>query len=195
MRHRIILWDVMGTLVHDPFFIEVPEFFGMRLDELIAVKHPTSWLRFEQGRIDEEEMLRDFFADRRPCDGPGLKAAMRAAYRFLPGIEQLLQHLHGLGIPMHTLSNYPQWYELIEDAVGLSRYVQWSFVSCKTGARKPAAEAYEAALAGLGVPASACLFIDDREANCEGARAVGMQALRFTSATALEPELSRLGFG
>ncbi len=195
MRHRIILWDVMGTLVHDPFFVEVPQFFGMRLDELIAVKHPTSWVRFEKGLIDEEELIRDFFADRRAFDGPGLKAAMRAAYRFLPGIEPLLQRLHGLGVPMHTLSNYPMWFELIEDAVGLSRYVQWSFVSCKTGARKPAAAAYEAALAGLGVPASACVFIDDREANCEGARAVGMQALRFTTAAALEPELARLGFG
>ena len=30
MRDRVILWDVMGTLVHDPFFVEIPQFFGMR---------------------------------------------------------------------------------------------------------------------------------------------------------------------
>jgi HAD superfamily hydrolase (TIGR01509 family) len=191
----IILWDVMGTLVHDPFFVEVPQFFGMPLHELIAVKHPTSWLRFEHGEIDEAQVIREFFADRRSFDGEGLKAAMRSAYRFLPGIEPLLQQLHAAGVPMHALSNYSQWYELIEEAVSLSRWVQWSFVSCKTGVRKPAAAAYEAALAALGVPASQCLFIDDREVNCEGARAVGMHAVRFTSVTALEPELARLGLG
>ena len=24
-----LLWDVMGTLVYDPFFAEMPDFFGM----------------------------------------------------------------------------------------------------------------------------------------------------------------------
>lgn len=195
MRDRVILWDVMGTLVHDPFFVEIPQFFGMRLDELIAILHPGSWVRFEKGVIDEQQLIREFFADRRTFDGDGLKSALRQAYKFLPGIEPLLRRLHAMQVPMHTLSNYPCWYELIEEAVTLSRWVQWTFVSCKTGVRKPAPAAYEAALAGLGVPASACVFIDDREVNCEGARAVGMHALRFTTALALEPELQRLGFG
>jgi HAD superfamily hydrolase (TIGR01509 family) len=194
MRDRVILWDVMGTLVHDPFYVEVPQFFRMRLDQLIAVLHPGTWVRFEQGVIDEAQLIREFFADRRAFDGAGLKAAMRSAYRLLPGVEALLQHLHAMRVPMHTLSNYPPWYELVEEAVGLSRWVQWTFVSCKMGVRKPALAAYEAALEGLGIPPSACLFIDDRDVNCEGARAVGMQAIRFTSAAALEPELARAGF-
>ena len=29
----VLLFDVMGTLVHDPFFAEMPEFFGMSFDE------------------------------------------------------------------------------------------------------------------------------------------------------------------
>ena len=43
----ILLFDVMGTLVHDPFFEEMPEFFGLSFDELLAVKHPSAWVEFE----------------------------------------------------------------------------------------------------------------------------------------------------
>jgi HAD superfamily hydrolase (TIGR01509 family) len=195
MTPSVILWDVMGTLVYDPFFVEVPQFFGMTLDELYAAKHPTAWQAFERGTIDEAQLLREFFADGRAFDGEGLKAMMRDAYELLPGIEPLLDRLRDAGVPMHALSNYPPWWRLIEEAVSLSRWVTWSFVSCRTGVRKPAAQAYEAALEALELPAQACLFIDDREANCQGARAVGMPAVRFRSVAALQPELRRLGLG
>ena len=52
-RRPILLFDVMDTLVREPFFTDVPAFFGMTLDELFAEKHPTSWIDFEHGRIDE----------------------------------------------------------------------------------------------------------------------------------------------
>jgi putative hydrolase of the HAD superfamily len=59
---------------------------------------------------------------------------------------------------------------------------------------KPEAELYRRCLAGLGVAAEAALFIDDRELNVEGARALGMRAIRFDSVSQLETELVAVGF-
>jgi putative hydrolase of the HAD superfamily len=60
--------------------------------------------------------------------------------------------------------------------------------------RKPDPGIYELTLERLGVPAEQCIFVDDLELNCEGARAVGMAAVRFERAEQAIPELrSALG--
>jgi len=189
----VLLLDVMGTLVRDPFYDVVPEFFGMSLDELIAVKHPHAWVAFERDHIAEPQMLAEFFADGRDYDRDGLVAAMKAAYDWLPGIASLLEDLSATGIEMHTLSNYPQWYRYIEDALTLSRWVRWTFVSCKTGLRKPEPAAYRQALAALGVRPDEAIFVDDREDNCEGAAAEGIDAIRFENAAGLSDALQQRG--
>ncbi|HHS83210.1 MAG TPA: HAD family phosphatase, partial [Devosia sp.] len=45
----------------------------------------------------------------------------------------------------------------------------------------------------FGLRASDCVFIDDSELNVHGARAVGMQALHFTSSEKLRDDLIALG--
>lgn len=189
----ILLWDVMGTLVHDPFFVEMPEFFEMSFDDLLAAKHPSAWVEFELGRRTEREFLDAFFADGRAFDQEGFVDAVAASYRWLPGLETLLEELHGSGLPMHAFSNYPVWYRLIEERLRLSRFLEWTFVSCLTGTRKPQADAYEKVLEQLGVPAERCVFIDDRRSNCEAARAQGIQAVRFEGVDALRASFGDLG--
>lgn len=48
-----------------------------------------------------------------------------------------------------------------------------------TGVLKPDPRAYELCLAQLGLPAAACVFVDDQPRNVAGARSVGMQAVPF----------------
>ncbi len=193
MSGPVLLLDVMGTLVHDPFYVEVPRFFGTPLRQLVVRKHPSAWERFERGEIDEDELATTFFADGTVLDVAGLKAAMHEAYRLLPGIEALLGDLAGAGVSMHVLSNYPRWYRLIEDKLQLSRWVEWTFVSCETGVRKPDARAYARACERLAVAPQACVFVDDRADNCEAARALGMDAIVFTDAEALRAALRARG--
>lgn len=191
---RAILWDVMDTLVVDPFRDVMPAFFGLTLEQFLAQKHPTAWGRFERSQLTEAEFLATFFTDGRSYDSAGFKAIVRDSYRWIEGIEPLLAALSARGVPMHTLSNYPEWYAWIEERLGISRYVRWSFVSCHTGFRKPEPEAYELAARELGMPAHEVLFIDDRQKNCDGARATGMTALHFDgNVVALEAALRELG--
>ena len=174
VRPRVVLWDVMSTLVTEPFEVAVPAFFDMTLEELFAAKDPAAWIEFEYGRIDEEEYCQRFFVDRRPVDREAFKAAMRAHYDWMPGVEALLEELRSFGVPMYALSNYSPWYRMIEDKLGLSRYLRWDFVSCRTGYRKPSPEAYTQVLEQLGVEAKDCVFVDDRAKNVAAADAVGM---------------------
>jgi transcription antitermination factor NusB len=58
---------------------------------------------------------------------------------------------------------------------------------------KPARAIYEAALEAVAAPAGDCLFVDDRPENVHGALAVGIPAVRFTTAARLEATLRRVG--
>lgn len=189
----MLLLDVMGTLVYDPFPHEVPAFFGMTLEELYAAKHPTAWKEFERGEIDEAGLAARYFEGGLPCDVVGFRETLAGAYRWLDGVEALLSDLRDAGVDMHVLSNYPTWYRQIEKRLGLSRYLPWTFVSCETGVRKPAHQAYLGAAERLGLEPGRCLFVDDRAKNCEGAEAVGMQSIVFAGAEALRADLRAIG--
>ena len=189
----ILLLDVMDTVVHDPFFDEVLRFLDLDLEQFLRVKNKDIWIEFEHGRIDEADYLRQFFRDGREFDSEGLKRCLRTSYRWLDGMEPLLVELRSAGVTMHALSNYPVWWQIIEEELELSRYLDWTFVSCRTGVRKPAPEAYLGAARALGVEPDQCLFVDDREHNCSAAVAVGMRARHFTNARSLRQHLVGAG--
>ena len=189
----VLLWDVMGTLVHDPFFEEMPEFFGMAFQDLLRTLRPGPWVEFELGRRTEPEFLSDFFADGRDFDHGAFVTTVRNAYRWLPGMEALLSELRGAGFSMHTFSNYPEWYRMIEERLGVSRFADWSFVSCLIGFRKPDPAAYAHVLDTLGVPAEQCVFIDDRTSNCAAAREAGIHAIVFEGVEPLRDALGDAG--
>ncbi len=189
----VVLWDVMGTLVHDPFYEEMPDFFGVSFRELLTMLRPGPWVEFELGRRSESEFLDDFFADGREFDQRAFVRTVRDAYRWLPGMEELLAELSAAGRPMHAFSNYPIWYQMIEERLRLSRFARWSFVSCLVGHRKPDPEVYAYVLRELGIPAAECVFIDDRESNCEPAREAGITAIRFEGVGPLRVSLREAG--
>lgn len=176
----ILLFDVMSTLVTEPWFDVVPRFFGLTLPELYDAKDPRTYLDFEHGRITEHEYVERVFLDRREVNLEGLKSALYDSYEWMPGVESLLIELKAQGYRMHALSNYSKWYDLIERKLGLSNYLAWDFVSCDTGVRKPAPEAYLGPARQLGVEPKDCLFVDDREKNVVAAENVGMPAILRT---------------
>ena len=67
-------------------------------------------------------------------------------------------------------------------------------LSAEVSLVKPDAAIYEHSLRGVGVAASEALFVDDKEPNVQGARAVGIRAIRFQSLKQLSSDLKELGF-
>ncbi|XP_051138416.1 flavin mononucleotide hydrolase 1, chloroplatic [Andrographis paniculata] len=189
----ILLFDIMDTLVRDPFYDDIPAFFGMSMKELLECKHPTAWIEFEKGHINEMELAQIFFKDGRPIDLEGLKSCMRQGYSYIKGVEGLLVDLKSSGYEMHTATNYPIWYEIIEEKLKLSTYISWTFCSCIMGKRKPDPEFYTDILKHLKVDPACCVFIDDRAKNVDAAADAGFIGIQFNDADSLREDLSRLG--
>jgi putative hydrolase of the HAD superfamily len=93
--------------------------------------------------------------------------------------------LREAGFRIALLSNMPF---TVRDAVlacdWLPEFDQRTF-SCELRISKPSPEIYEHCLRGLGVAAQDALFLDDRPSNVQGAEAVGMHSILFTSASNL----------
>lgn len=144
--------------------------------------------------IDESTFIRSFFRDNRSIDLPAFKRFLLETYELLPGIPHMLQVLKANNIPVHACTNYPQWTHLIEQAVHLNEHydVQWTFVSGAQGIRKPNLRAYHRVAELANVKIEHCIFIDDRDQNCEAARESGMKSIFFVNASDCQMQLKKL---
>jgi putative hydrolase of the HAD superfamily len=64
--------------------------------------------------------------------------------------------------------------------------------SAEIGYAKPEARAYEITAERLGVRLDECVFTDDRQPYCDGAKAVGMQAILYQDFAQFKAELEAL---
>ena len=97
-----------------------------------------------------------------------------------PGMIDLMRELKAEGYRMAMLTNNvrewePLWRSMLPVDEIFETVVDSGFVGC----RKPESKIYEITLDRLGLPAESCLFVDDVEVNCEGARRAGMHAVHF----------------
>ena len=173
MSTKVFLFDVMSTLVYDPFYSELPVAFNTDLRSLLAGRDRMAWVDFECGRLNEAEFFARFWGDE--AKGLRMKHCFMQHYAWLEGIPELLRAIRAKGHRIATASNYPEWYELIDAKLGLSLLVDHHGVSYQMGCRKPHAAFYECLLTDLGVEAADCIFVDDRLENVQAAEALGMQ--------------------
>ena len=73
------------------------------------------------------------------------------------------------------------------------KYMDGVIFSCDVNMLKPEHQIYENLLETFGLKADECVFIDDREENCQGARDVGIQAIQFTGFKQVTAELEKMG--
>ena len=113
-----------------------------------------------------------------------------------PPMVQWAQRLQRAGVRTGILSNLGD-----EMNAGLLKKFDWiaGFDHCTWSHRlklaKPELEIYQHAIAGLETPAEQILFIDDRADNIEGAKAAGLQTLRYSTHDAFEQEMRERGLG
>ena len=67
------------------------------------------------------------------------------------------------------------------------------YVSYQLGVRKPHPDAYLIPAKQMGVSPEDCIFVDDRQENCDAAIDVGMKAILFRDAEQLTKDLELLG--
>ena len=190
----VVCFDLMGTVVYDPYLEALEAATGMDIAAAHRVKDPDSWPQFELGAIDEAEFVRRFFVDGHdaPFDIEAFHRVRQEGYRFLDGMETLLEALQGQ-VRRYLASNYPVWIDDMRTQFAMDRHFDGVYASCHLGVRKPDAAFFAALLDGIGVAAHRCLFVDDRRINCEAAAAAGMAVHLFDGAAGLRARLAQEG--
>jgi putative hydrolase of the HAD superfamily len=113
----------------------------------------------------------------------------------IPATCDLLRRLR-TRYPLYLLSdtNEIHFGHVRETVAALSVFEEF-IVSYQVGVLKPDPRIYQEALRRSGLPAGACVFVDDRPANVEGAARLGLHAVRFESPVQVADALRGLGVG
>jgi 2-haloacid dehalogenase len=113
----------------------------------------------------------------------------------VPGVHAIVEELDARGLPLFAITNFsadfwPPFFE--KERAFLSRFRD-IVVSGEEKLLKPDPALYYRALDRFSLKPGDALFIDDREINVEGARAVGMRAHLFIDAADLRARLEAEG--
>jgi putative hydrolase of the HAD superfamily len=106
-----------------------------------------------------------------------------------------LQQIHSAGFKTAILSNMPtDMVSHVRKNFAWIDHFDHQIFSAEVRSIKPEPAIYHRCIEALGVQPSQALFIDDRDANLEQARAVGIRSIRFQSVEQLRRDLQALGF-
>ena len=98
------------------------------------------------------------------------------------GMMEWARQVRAGGVRTAILSNMPlelrNW--IVHESSWLADF-DFATFSCDLGVAKPDAAIYQHCLSGLGVAPFETLFFDDRQANVDGARRLGIHSVHFTT--------------
>ncbi len=162
-----------------------PELLGKCMRAMTEEEGENPLYALERGETAEVDFLARLSDALEPLLGrrPQLHRFREVYFEALhpnPPMIELMRELKAEGKRMAMLTNNvrewePLWRSMLPVDEIFETVVDSGFVGC----RKPEAQIYELTLERLGLPAEACLFVDDLAPNCEGARKAGMNAVHF----------------
>lgn len=112
----------------------------------------------------------------------------------IDGSVAILDELKAKGTPLYAITNFNQdKFRESQKRFPFLSVFRDIVISGDERVLKPDPAIYRLLLDRNGLEAASCVFIDDSTKNVEGAEAVGMKAIHFTSPEALRRELAKLG--
>jgi putative hydrolase of the HAD superfamily len=173
-----------------------PRQLGEAMGRAMAEHGDHPLFELERGEITEDEFGRRLAAHLGPAFDLG---RMRDVYvgsvqpnrRMIEFVAELRRR--GLRTALCT-NNVREWEPLWRPKLPeIDELFETIVDSGFVGTRKPEPEIYELTLERLGgLPGEECLFVDDLDMNCEGARKLGMSAVRFSDAEQAIPEIEAI---
>lgn len=185
---KAVIFDCFGVILRDALLAmieEIEESKQEKIKQIDKILHQSG-----RGIIDIHE------ADKKISKQLGLSTQeyTRRKYGGEERNQQLLDYITTLRKKYKTamLSNVSNGGLLRRFHVDeLDKYFDVAIASGEIGYAKPEPQAYEIAADELGVRLDECVFTDDREEYCDGARAVGMQAIQYVSFDQFKLDLSK----
>lgn len=185
-------------------FLAYQEHSGIGLEELghamLAAERELGenpLFRLERGQLAETEFLTLLsgalsaqLGRQVSLEGMGerLMESLRPNERLIEYMRELGER--GLKLAICT-NNVREWEARWRAKLPVDEIFSVVVDSAFVGSRKPEPRIYEVTLARLELPASATLLLDDVEINCDGARALGMQAVCFHDSEQAITEIER----
>jgi putative hydrolase of the HAD superfamily len=177
MGSFLALQDEVGIAVED---------FGAAMKEAAAAGDGEIPLfKLERGEITEPEFLQVIRDQLEPRLGhrPELHRFREVFFAALDPNEPMIDLMReckrsGLRMAMLT-NNVQEWEPLWRTMLPVDEIFETVIDSAYVGYRKPERQIYDITLERLGLPATACLFVDDMEVNCEAARELGFTAVQY----------------
>ncbi|MDT9002123.1 HAD family phosphatase [Paucibacter sp. APW11] len=169
---------------------------GAALAQDFFQNYSGDWGAFDQGLIDAPTVIARISA-RTGWPAEEVRQVVEAVPDELqarPATVALIEDLKAHGHRLFYLSNMPEPYaDHLERSYPLHDWFDAGVFSGRVKLSKPGREVFELAQQRFGLPAEQLLFLDDHPANIEAARALGWQALLFSDADSVRPELQALG--
>jgi putative hydrolase of the HAD superfamily len=161
------------------------ENLGLAMQAIAEADGENPLFQLERGEITEASFL-DRIADAlEPLIGhrPHMHRFKEIYFEALdpnPPMIELMHELKATGYRMAMLTNnVREWEPLWRSMLAVDEIFETVVDSGFVGCRKPESRIYALTLERIGLPAEACLFVDDVLVNCEGAERAGMTAIHF----------------
>ena len=183
---RAIFWDNDGVLVETEHLYrqanqEILASAGIHLTdaqylELFLVQGRGAWHLAEERGFSPAEIdrLRDRRNDR-------YTELLRLEPRAVPGIEDVLEALHGRYVMGVVTSSRRDHFDVIHQATGLTKYFDFVLALGDYARTKPHPDPYLRAIEVSGVPPEACVAIEDSERGLAAALGAGLRCLAVPS--------------
>jgi len=161
------------------------ENLGRAMQSIAEADGENPLFELERGEITEVAFLERLSDGLEPLLGhrPELHRFKEIYFEALnpnPPMIDLMRELSTSGYRMAMLTNnVREWEPLWRPMLPVDEIFETVVDSAFVGCRKPESRIYRIMLDRIEMPAEACLFVDDVEVNCEGARKAGMSAVHF----------------
>lgn len=183
---KAIIFDCFGVIIIDAFtmlYSETAKGNQLVIDEAIAVINATS-----RGQMDVKESrtkVAALFNMSEPEWSQKIDTMENRNQPLLDFILELKQKYRTGLLSNTTKGGLDRRFSEKE----LNQHFDAVIASGEYGYAKPEAEIYNITAEQLGVDPIECVFIDDREDYCRGAKAVGMKAILYLDFVTLKQEL------
>lgn len=193
-----VVFDVGGVLLdHDPRRVYrdlIPD--AAELEWFLSAVCTPEWnASLDAGRPFDEACSE--LAGRYPAYAESIYAWKRQDEMVageIPGAAAAVRCLRAAGVPLYLLTNMPaDVFDARQRRYEVLRLFHGAIVSGRERMLKPEAAIFELLSSRFGLDLSKTLFIDDKQENVDGARAVGLVAERFTGAGPLLKALHEHG--
>ena len=195
-----LIFDVGDVLLEYRWFEMLTKDFGLSEDEARRIGGEMFdneiWVQgLDGGRLSLEEAIHQYEL-KYPDDVKVMGWFLRNGEQMVvkrPEVWDKVAALKEKGYKIYLLSNYSdELFHMHTKGAKFLDVIDGGVVSYQVHALKPDREIYEILLKKYDLKAEECLFFDDRAANVEGAKNVGIRAIQVTSREMLNETLDKM---